>query len=177
MALDSICRIRSALGWISLVVNPRRLSAHRCRMDLACTSDGPRVYPTSYSVCINAGYTDHGYHAHSGTSYWGCGHGPQLHELCRLCGDSQWCGAAVVPSRRRLAVDTAWRAVWRVRRRPTVSDQSIWRVYSSKVTRTSLAGLRGVGYARLSSSTGMVRTPAVWRAYSAKPGWCRACSA
>jgi hypothetical protein len=27
-----------------------------------------------------------------------------------------------------------------------------------------LAGLRGVGYARLSSSTGMVRTPAVWRA-------------
>jgi hypothetical protein len=30
--------------------------------------------------------------------------------------------------------------------------------------------LRGVGYARLSSSTGMVRTPAVWRAYSAKPG-------
>ena len=37
-------------------------------------------------------------------------------------------------------------------------------------TMTSLAGLRGVGYARLSSSTGMVRTPAVWRAYSAKPG-------
>jgi hypothetical protein len=35
---------------------------------------------------------------------------------------------------------------------------------------TSLAGLGGVGYARLSSSTGMVRTPAVWRAYSAKPG-------
>jgi len=26
-----------------------------------------------------------------------------------------------------------------------VSDQSIWRVYSSRVTRTSLAGLRGVG--------------------------------
>jgi surface antigen len=26
---------------------------------------------TSYSVCINAGYTDHGYHEHSGTSYWG----------------------------------------------------------------------------------------------------------
>jgi hypothetical protein len=26
------------------------------------------------------------------------------------------------------------------------------------------------GYARLSSSTGMVRTPAVWRSYSAKPG-------
>lgn len=25
-------------------------------------------------------------------------------------------------------------------------------------------------YARLSSSTGMVRTPSVWRAYSAKPG-------
>jgi NADPH:quinone reductase-like Zn-dependent oxidoreductase len=43
-------------------------------------------------------------------------------------------------------------------------------MYSSKVTRASLAGLRGVGYARLSSSTGMVRTPAVWRAYSAKPG-------
>ncbi len=38
------------------------------------------------------------------------------------------------------------------------------------VTMTSLAGLSGVGYARLSSSTGMVRTPAVWRAYSAKPG-------
>jgi hypothetical protein len=38
------------------------------------------------------------------------------------------------------------------------------------VTRTSLAALRRVGYARLSSSTGMVRTPAVWRAYSAKPG-------
>jgi hypothetical protein len=35
----------------------------------------------------------------------------------------------------------------------------------------------GVGYARLSSSTGMVRTPAVRRAYSAKPGWRRACSA
>jgi hypothetical protein len=29
---------------------------------------------------------------------------------------------------------------------------------------------RDVGYARLSSSTGMVRTPAVCRAYSAKPG-------
>ena len=29
---------------------------------------------------------------------------------------------------------------------------------------------RRVDYARLSSSTGMVRTPAVWRAYSAKPG-------
>jgi hypothetical protein len=29
--------------------------------------------------------------------------------------------------------------------------------------------LRDVGYARVSSSTGMVRTPAVWRAYSAKP--------
>jgi hypothetical protein len=36
--------------------------------------------------------------------------------------------------------------------------------------RTSLAGLRRAGYARRSSSTGMVRTPAVWRAYSAKPG-------
>jgi hypothetical protein len=22
-------------------------------------------------VCINAGYTGHGYHAHSGASYWG----------------------------------------------------------------------------------------------------------
>src|SRR5260370_5318332 len=31
-------------------------------------------------------------------------------------------------------------------------------------------GPGGVGYARVSSSTGMVRTPAVWRAYSAKPG-------
>jgi transposase len=61
-------------------------------------------------------------------------------------------------------------AAWPVRRRPTVRDQSMWRVYSSNVTMTSLAGLRGVGYARLSSSTGMVRTPAVWRAYSAKPG-------
>ena len=40
----------------------------------------------------------------------------------------------------------------------------------SIVTRTSLAGLTGVGYALLSSSTGMVRIPAVWRAYSAKPG-------
>ena len=30
--------------------------------------------------------------------------------------------------------------------------------------------LEDVGYARVSSSTGMVRTPAVWRAYSAKPG-------
>ena len=38
------------------------------------------------------------------------------------------------------------------------------------VTRISLAGLLRVGYARLSSSTGMERTPAVWRAYSAKPG-------
>ena len=27
-----------------------------------------------------------------------------------------------------------------------------------------------VSYSRLSSSTGMVRTPAVWRSYSAKPG-------
>jgi hypothetical protein len=51
-----------------------------------------------------------------------------------------------------------------------VSGQSMWRVQSSNVTRTSLAGLRGVGYARLSSSTGMVRISAVWRAYSAKPG-------
>jgi hypothetical protein len=55
-------------------------------------------------------------------------------------------------------------------RRPTVSDQSMWRAYTSNVTSTSLAGLRVLGYARLSSSTGMVRTPAVWRAYSAKPG-------
>jgi hypothetical protein len=30
--------------------------------------------------------------------------------------------------------------------------------------------LRDVGYARVSSSTGIVRTPAVWRAYSANPG-------
>jgi ABC-type multidrug transport system ATPase subunit len=30
--------------------------------------------------------------------------------------------------------------------------------------------LRDVGYARVSSSTGMMRTPAVWRAYSANPG-------
>jgi hypothetical protein len=37
--------------------------------------------------------------------------------------------------------------------------------------RSDLAGRSwGVGYARLSSSTGMVRIPAVWRAYSAKPG-------
>ena len=76
---------------------------------------------------------------------------------------------AWAPSSSRM-VDAAWRAVWRVRRRPTVSDQSMWRVYSSNVTRISLAGLRGVGYARLSSSTGMVRTLAVWRAYPAKPG-------
>ena len=76
---------------------------------------------------------------------------------------------AWAPSSSRM-VDAARRAVWRVRRRPTVSDQSMWRVYSSNVTRTSLAGLRGVGYARLSSSTGMVRIPAVWRAYPAKPG-------
>src|SRR5262249_56449725 len=34
----------------------------------------------------------------------------------------------------------------------------------------SLALGAPVGYARLSSSTGMVRTPAVWRSYSAKPG-------
>jgi hypothetical protein len=76
--------------------------------------------------------------------------------------------SAWAPSSSR-TVDAAWRAVWRVRRRPTVSDESMWG-YSSNVTRTSLAGLRRVGYARLSSSTGMVRTPAVWRAYSAKPG-------
>ena len=38
-------------------------------------------------------------------------------------------------------------------------------------------GPRDVGYARVSSSTGIVRTPAVWRAYSAKPGYRRACSA
>jgi hypothetical protein len=31
-------------------------------------------------------------------------------------------------------------------------------------------GLRDVGYTRVSSSTGMMRTPAVWRSYSAKPG-------
>ena len=61
-------------------------------------------------------------------------------------------------------------AVWRVRRRPTVSDQSMGWVDSSNVSRTSLADLEGAGYARLSSSTGMVRIPAVWRAYSAKPG-------
>jgi hypothetical protein len=40
----------------------------------------------------------------------------------------------------------------------------------SRRYQTWLAALRRVGYARLSSSTGMVRTPAVWRAYSAKPG-------
>ena len=51
---------------------------------------------------------------------------------------------AWAPSSSRM-VDAAWRAVWRVRRRPAVSDQSMWRVYSAKVTRTSLAGLRGVG--------------------------------
>src|SRR5215475_7863654 len=51
--------------------------------------------------------------------------------------------SALAPSSSRM-VDAAWRAVWRVRRRPTVSDQSMWRVYSSNVTRTSLAGLRGV---------------------------------
>jgi len=45
------------------------------------------------------------------------------------------------------------------------------------VTRIWLAALRRMGYARLSSSTGMVRTPAVWRSYSAKPGYRRACSA
>ena len=50
---------------------------------------------------------------------------------------------AWAPSSSRM-VDAARRAVWRVRRRPTVSDQSMWRVYSSNVTRTSLAGLRGV---------------------------------
>jgi hypothetical protein len=57
-----------------------------------------------------------------------------------------------------------------VSRRPTVSDDPMSRVYPSNVTRTSLAGLRRVDYARPSSSTGMERTPAVWRAYSAKPG-------
>jgi hypothetical protein len=77
--------------------------------------------------------------------------------------------SAWAPSHSRM-VDAAWRAVWRVRRRPTVSDEPMWRVYPSNVTRTSLAGLRRVDYARLSSSTGMVRTPAVWRSYSAKPG-------
>lgn len=36
--------------------------------------------------------------------------------------------------------------------------------------RGDVLGVRGrVGYARLSSRTGMVRTPAVWRSYSAKP--------
>src|SRR6266496_1805404 len=93
----------------------------------------------------------------------GAGH-PQ-----RVIEASSALSSALAPSSSRM-VDAAWRAVWRICRRPTVSDQSMWRVYSSNVTRTSLAGLRGVGYARLSSSTGMVRTPAVWRAYSAKPG-------
>src|SRR5712691_109093 len=51
---------------------------------------------------------------------------------------------AWAPSSFRM-VDAAWRAVWRVRRRPAVSDQSIGRVYSSKVTGTSLAGLKGCG--------------------------------
>ncbi len=51
---------------------------------------------------------------------------------------------AWAPSSSRM-VDAAWRAMWRVRRRPAVSDQSMWRVYSAKVTRTSLAGLRGAG--------------------------------
>jgi short chain dehydrogenase len=76
---------------------------------------------------------------------------------------------AWAPSSSR-TIDAVWHAVWGVRGRPTMSDQSMWLVCSSNVTRTSLAGLRGVSYARLSSSTGMVRTPAVWRAYSAKPG-------
>jgi cytosine/adenosine deaminase-related metal-dependent hydrolase len=36
----------------------------------------------------------------------------------------------------------ATHAGWRVRRRPTVSDQSMWRVSSSNFTRASQAGFR-----------------------------------
>src|SRR6476620_8117950 len=54
----------------------------------------------------------------------------------------------------------------------TVVDGTVLNIGGLKrgSARTSRAGLRRAGYARRSSSTGMVRTPAVWRAYSAKPG-------
>jgi hypothetical protein len=53
---------------------------------------------------------------------------------------------------------------------PPSCHQEERRTGHSKPTGRLRRKLRGVGYARLSSSTGMVRTPAVWRAYSAKPG-------
>jgi hypothetical protein len=44
-------------------------------------------------------------------------------------------------------------------------------VHTAYATRVVAAELvMAVGYIRFSSSTGMVRTPAVWRSYSAKPG-------
>jgi hypothetical protein len=56
--------------------------------------------------------------------------------------------------------------IWVVWASTTLRPQASYLV----VTRTSLAALMHVSYTRLSSSTGMVRTPAVWRSYSAKPG-------
>ena len=47
--------------------------------------------------------------------------------------------------------------------RTTIGTQSAGSVTQDRAVRAN-------AYARLSSSTGMVRTPSVWRAYSAKPG-------
>ena len=57
-----------------------------------------------------------------------------------------------------------WREPAAQARDPAYQDQLTERL--AALTDVAL----GVGYIRLSSSTGMVRTPAVWRSYSAKPG-------
>src|ERR1700733_15028675 len=66
---------RRRLGWprwsavgLSLAIFTSIASVAAAPQALAgsvlCTGD-------SYSTCVNAGFTDHGYAAHSGTSYWG----------------------------------------------------------------------------------------------------------
>ena len=59
-----------------------------------------------------------------------------------------------------------------IAKRITAETTPIWRYDLNRITRKLREPdvLFGCGYARLSSSTGMVRILAVWRAYSAKPG-------
>jgi hypothetical protein len=49
----------------------------------------------SYSVCINAGYTDHGYHAHSGASYRGADTG---HNYTNCVADVETVNGVARPS-------------------------------------------------------------------------------
>jgi len=106
--------------------------------------------------------------------------GSWVSEYCVRVGHWLWNERPTVPSPRGEAVK--WAELPELKKnvgstktgraRSTVGLQSS-RVGFGLWDRTDLAlplGPRDVGYARVSSSTGMVRTPAVWRAYSAKPG-------